>query len=320
MRRSSLLVSVSVIGFGLLASTSCKNGSTSSTSSTSTSSGSGGGGNMPPAKPAIGMQIATQAVTLTAGQETYQCWSFSVPSSAAIALRSIEPHVPTKGVHHYAIYTNSQAITNAGPYECSTMGPTWGLVSGGGVNTPGVTFPDGTAMTLPAGEQIVFQLHLLNPSTESVTVPAAYVNLVGTDETDLQAVGLLIAGTLNIDIPPQSTDLTVTGGCKAPFAMAHIFDTFPHMHQLGKRITASVTPAGASTPTMLSDQTWNFQDQGLYSVTGSAAMNDQVTVSCTYDNPTNNDVQFGLSTNNEMCINVLYYYPASNPSTYCGLE
>jgi hypothetical protein len=174
-------------------------------------------------------------------------------------------------------------------------------------------------MNIPAGQHIIFQLHLLNPSPTPLDVAPAFINLVGTHETNLQPVGLLIGGTLDIAIPAHGTDVTVSGSCTLKEPMAHIFDTFPHMHQLGKRITAQVQPGGTGSPVMLSDQAWNFKDQGLYPVEGSAQIGDKVTVSCTYDNPTDAAVNFGLNTKDEMCVNVLYYYPASAPSTYCGI-
>jgi hypothetical protein len=282
-------------------------------------SGGGGSTSQTLAPPAVGMQLATTGYHLDTGEETYQCWSFLVPSNAPISLIGMENQVPQTAIHHWAVFTDSDPYKEAGPWECATMGISWGLVSGGGVGTPGVQFPQGTAMTLAANQHIVFQLHLLNTTGAPHDVPPAYMNLVGTNATNLQPVGLLIAGTLSITIPPVSSNVQVTGGCTLAQPMPNIFSVFPHMHQLGKRITAEVTPMGSTTPEMLADQTWNFSDQGLYKVTGSAAVGDTVDVSCYYDNPTANPVNFGLSTKDEMCVNVLYYYPAASPSTYCGI-
>jgi hypothetical protein len=266
------------------------------------------------------MQLATTETTIGAGKESYTCWSFKVPDNAPLAVVGLDNQVPKTGVHHWAVFTNSQPMTDPGPWECETMGISWGLVSGGGIGTPGVKFPDGTSMNLPAGQHVIVQLHLLNAATTDIKIPPTYFNLISTKATGLQPVGLLIAGNLDITIPAHQTGVVVTGGCKLTKPLQNIFSVFPHMHQLGKRITAQVTPAGGAAK-MLADQAWGFADQKLYPVQGSAAAGDQVQVSCTFDNPGETDVHFGLSTHDEMCLNVLYYWPAMDPaapSSYCG--
>jgi hypothetical protein len=267
------------------------------------------------------MQLATTQLTLGAGEEHYKCWSFKAPDSGPLAIVNLDNQVPTIGVHHWAVFTNSAPMTQAGPYDCETMGISWGLVSGGGIGTPGVKFPDGTSMNLPAGQHIIVQLHLINANTKDVQIAPSYYNLVTSQATNLQPVGLLIAGTLVITVPAHQTNVDVSGGCKVAKPLEHIFSVFPHMHQLGRRISAEVQAQAGGAPAMLADQAWGFADQKLYPVQGAAAAGDQVQVTCTFDNPGDQDVHFGLSTHDEMCLNVLYYYPAmdpAKPASTCG--
>lgn len=284
--------------------------------------GGSGGGNaeLPPLDPPdVGMQLASTPVTLMPGEESYYCWSFEVPAGQPLNVTGIQPQTPSKGVHHFAAFTNTVSKTEDGPYECSTMGVGWGLISGGGVGTNPVDFPQGTAMPLPEKQHVILQLHMLNATGEPLDVGKTYVNLKGTDAPDFQRVGLLIAGTLDITVPPQSTDVQVSGSCQLAFPLEHVFATFPHMHQLGRRITTELTPASGPVVTV-SDEEWNFQDQGLYPTEGSAQAGDTVKVTCHYDNPTDKQVDFGLHSSDEMCVNVLYYYPATEPPTYCGIQ
>ncbi len=315
MQRGLLCFSFALVASSALASGACQSGGMTSGT---TSSGTGGETNPPPPPPAIGTQLATTPVSVKAGTDSYECWSFVVPSSGPLALTSIEPHMPAS-VHHYALFTNSGAMGDVGPFDCSTLGASWNLVSGGGIQPPPVTFPAGTAMPLAAGEQIVVQLHLLNADPKTLTIPASYINLVATDQTGLQEIGLLEARTTNISLPAHTTNVTVNGGCKAPFDIAHIFGAFPQMHALGKHITTSITAAGSSMPDVLSDEPWNYQDESIEIVSGSAASGDQISVTCTYDNPTNTAVSAGLGIDDELCETVVYYYPATTPSVSCGL-
>ncbi len=286
----------------------------------------------PLAPPAVGIQLASTSVTLAPGTEQYTCWAVQLPQGAPFPIVGIEQQIPLIGVHHYSIFTSSDAYQGPAPFDCSVMGVTWGLVTGGGIGTPGVAFPNGTAMTLngqnppPQGQapwqQVLLQLHLLNASQAPLTVPPAYVNLDSTTSTSgLQQVGLLIGGSVSIDIPPQTTGFQVEGNCTLRRALQNIFAVFPHMHTLGKHISVTTTPAGSSTPQVLVDRDWTFSEQGLDSVTGQAAVGDSITTTCTYDNPGTQSVSFGLSTKDEMCFGVLYYWPAdpSKLTTVCGL-
>ena len=210
-------------------------------------------------------------------------------------------------MHHYAVFTKTGPLpADPNGYDCKVMDATRGLVSGGGVGTPGVTFPEGTAMTLQPGTQVVLQLHLLN-ATSDPEQPTGILNLIGSTAKDLTPVGLLIAGTLDINIPAHQSGFDVHGGCAAPFDMPNVFATFPHMHQLGTNINVSLLAKGSSAPNVLIDKAWDFGNQGVYPSAGSAKAGDQVNITCTYDNPTDTMVTFGESTTNEMCIGVVYY-------------
>jgi hypothetical protein len=275
------------------------------------------------APPAIGFQLASTPVTLPAGGEQYLCWSFVLPTTGPLNIIATQPMMSPHGLHHYAVFTKSDAPpANPVAYECSVMDATWGLVVGGGVGTPGLTFPTGTEMTLPAGSQVVLQLHILNATAEPEQ-PSGVINLIGTNDPGLTQVGLTIGGTLDISIPPHASGVTVQGGCAANYDMPNIFALFPHMHQLGTNIEMTITPQGTTNTDVLIDKTWDFGAQGVYPATGSAKKGDTVNVKCTYDNPTASTVTFGESSTDEMCLGVFFYWPMtaggmSNGSNYCG--
>src|SRR5512145_243328 len=80
---------------------------------------------LPPlAPPEVGVQLASTAVTLEAGSEQTLCWSFLVPSDAPLALVGLADQIPKVGVHHYAVYTNSEPFpANPVAFDCEQMGP-----------------------------------------------------------------------------------------------------------------------------------------------------------------------------------------------------
>jgi hypothetical protein len=272
------------------------------------------GGSLEP--PPIGAQIVSTPVTVAASSEEYLCWSSLLP--AAFSVVGTQTATSAAGIHHYAIFTSSADLpANPTAYDCQTMDAAWGLVSGGGRGTPGFDFPAGVGMPLPAKQHVVFQLHLRNASGSALTVPAAAVNLNGSTAQGLQTAGLVVAGNLDIAIPPLSPNVQVNGGCAAPFPLPHVFAVFPHMHALGVHIAMTITSSAMGVESLI-DEAWDFGSQGVYPATGSAATGDPIGVTCTYTNPTNETVVFGESSTDEMCLGVLYYYPATQASAYCG--
>lgn len=277
-------------------------------------------GPVPLAPPASGVQFASEPTPLEPGEEAYRCFEFELPKNGVFPLVGIETQATALAVHHFGVFTNALAKDGTKPYECEAMGAAWGLVSGGGVGTPAMQFPEGTAMTLDAGAHIVLQLHLINASSQPTTVDTVRVNLVSAQESaSLASVGLLITGTLAIDIPAKSANVLAKGGCEPAEPLEHVFAAFPHMHKLGRRIETHVVPVGGGAARSLSDVTWDFSDQGIYPVDGTAKAGERIETSCTFDNPLDTAVEFGLHTANEMCVNVLYYYPAKERSSFCGI-
>lgn len=87
-----------------------------------------------------------------------------------------------------------------------------------------------------------------------------------------------------------------------------MFAVFPHMHRLG----TAMTVRSAAGP-VLDLPAWDFGDQGMVPVSSGTRIpaNAPIQTSCAYDNTTDATVRFGQSTNDEMCIAVLYYWPAA---------
>ncbi len=285
-------------------------------SCSSSSAPAGDGASIP--APAVGYQLTSTPVTIPAGGEEYLCWSYELPSAFSVV--GTVTGIPSSGVHHYAVFTSSAALpAQPSGYDCHIMDGSWGLVSGGGRSTPGFDFPAGVGMPLPEHQHVIFQLHLLNAGSSALEVPVEALNLVGSTSKSLQVAGVVVAGNLDLTLPPHATT-DVTGGCAAAQALPNVFAVFPHMHTLGTHITMSVTPQGATTPNTILDQSWDFGSQGVYPVTASAAAGDQLTVTCTFQNPSDDTIHFGESTNDEMCLGVYYYYPATVASQYCGFS
>lgn len=279
----------------------------------------GGSGSAGSGQPASGvLNLSSAAVTLAPSEEQYLCWSFAVPAGANLQVVATQVDVPALGVHHYAVFTSPDPLpAQASGYSCTLMKSDWTLVAAGGVATPGMTLPSGTALQVAGGSQAILQLHLLNAGGASLDVAPVTIGLVESAAPGLNPAGVLVTGTTNIDIPAHANDVAIQGGCTLASPLPNIFAVFPHMHTLGNHIAVSLEPSSGAAPTSLIDQAWNFGQQGVYPATASAAAGDRIQVTCTYANPGDTDVTYGESTHNDMCFGLLYYWPAPSASTYC---
>ena len=72
---------------------------------------------------------------------------------------------------------------------------------------------------------------------------------------------------------------------------------------------------------MMYDGEFNFNFQVLYDTPVMLMPGDSLTTTCTYNNTTDANVAFGQSTNQEMCYNFTYAWPAhalDNPGAEIG--
>jgi hypothetical protein len=272
------------------------------------------------------LTLSSTVVTLGAGEERHLCWSIPIPEEG-YTLAGIDFVVPG-GIHHYQVTAQPYEPEQDQPYDCGGMGgpPAGGegaeddgpqgegdapggfasmLALGGPGTEPTMRFPEGTAAVLESGTHLVLQLHVLNPSSEAIELPAAHAKLRRSTlaREDLQQVGILLVNDGEIQIPPASTGVQEGFDCVLPEKLENVFNVWPHMHRLGEHIAVDI--AGARVV----DTAWDVEHQRLYAVDLGADVGQSIAVSCIYDNPGSETVTFGERTSNEMCSAFVYYYP-----------
>jgi hypothetical protein len=189
---------------------------------------------------------------------------------------------------------------------------------GSGVGTGRATLPAGVAIKVAAGQQVILNLHLFNTSdaqlvgTSGIRVktadPAAVPNI---------AEGQLMGPVVQLDIPPSSNDVRVSGECTISGEPIHVVSIAPHMHVLGVHLKTELVRDGVATT--LFDVDYSFDNQVATPMDPiiDVAPGDKIRTTCTYDNPTDHEVVFGESSTDEMCMSGLLYYPAQNKKPFC---
>ncbi len=265
-----------------------------------------GGDDMPPDASDGYAMLVQGDWQLAAGTEDYRCVRLTATSD--IYVKSIRPLAPL-GTHHTVLMLGDPDAPD-GNVECSSslIKP---AIYASGVGTQALEFPDGVALHIRPGQQLLLNLHLFNASDSAMTGTSGIEFMPADPSTVVHEAGVVLAGkTAGLTVPIGAS--TQTGTCTTPggitaFAMA------PHMHLLGTHLTVTLDHAG-STQTLL-DIPYTFDNQMFHPMDPPlvTAQGDQLHVACSYMNTTGNVVTFGESTKNEMCFAMTYVYPA--PST-----
>ncbi|MFI5307991.1 MAG: hypothetical protein ACHQ53_11590 [Polyangiales bacterium] len=278
--------------------------------------GAGNGGNgmagASAAAPQTGQWIELLKGTwqLTPGEETYYCVRKTVTEDLYIhGFRAIAP----TGTHHTVLSigapSGADGIAACGILGAGSNAPN--MIFGSGVGTGEFVFPDGIALKVPAGQQLLSNLHLFNSSTQPLSGESGNDALIVSQDQAKYLADNMLAGPTLFSIPADGQPTTITGHCTMD-ANVKIFAVQPHMHLLATHQKVVAETSGGDV--VLHDGDYTFDNQIYYTVMPAPVdlqAGQAVRIECTYVNNTGAAVGFGESTTNEMCLASVYRYPAS---------
>ncbi|MBK6515449.1 MAG: hypothetical protein IPM79_34160 [Polyangiaceae bacterium] len=191
---------------------------------------------------------------------------------------------------------------------------TGNILYASGVGTNELLFPEGVGFKIPQGETVVLQLHLFNPTGESISGLSG-IEIVEIPEAELvHEADLYLPGPLDLSIAPNQQTVesnTCTVGVEQTY-----FAIFPHMHQLGTHFKATVTVDGVDT--VIHDDAYSFDHQAFLPIDPiTLSPGDSITTECTWNNTTASTVGWGESSTTEMCFSIVYRYPKQNDAGFC---
>jgi hypothetical protein len=258
-----------------------------------------------PAPPEGGQQLASDPYTLAAGEERYICQTFTSPADA-VGITEVQP-ISGQLVHHVALFQTFGGEPD-GQYECDVLVKfTWRPVWAGGTGGNGLVMPDGVGMKIEPDTQYLVQLHLQNTTDGPITERSG-INLRYSRDPALIPAGIYALGQFSLEIPAMAQGFTQTTECDADKEM-HVFAVFPHMHKLGKKLEFMKGPSASEMQPAYTIDPWPFGDQPLDKVDLTVMPGEHLKATCTWDNPYETPIMFGESSDDEMCIFVLFYYP-----------
>ena len=261
------------------------------------------------------------------GRDIYR--SFIVPMALPPGkyLRAVEfrPGNP-KVVHHAVLST--MPLSQARKLQAAQQGDggpgfVTGLVAPGerlpgslGIWAPGkesVPLPDGYAMPWRAGDALLLQLHL-HPSGKPET-ERSFIGLHLTDDPPRGRLHPLVLIDEDVDIPPGAREHVLRDGHTLERDV-DVIGLFPHMHLLGRTMTATATLPDGTVKPVLSIRDWDFAWQSYYEYAQPLRLpaGTRLEASWTFDNSADNPanpsnpprrVGFGEQTTDEMGVLIL---------------
>jgi hypothetical protein len=188
-------------------------------------------------------------------------------------------------------------------------------------NFAGGDVPEGYAVKLPAGSQLVIQQHYVNPMTKPLRVRDAVMLHTVEAAAVTEELSFFALTDVSFEIPPQVSEHTVEIDCE-PVEDVEMLMFGPHMHEWGERMGISLSrDAGATWETVHEVPAWDvtFRDLPpvgrLFDAPLVVGPGDTLRVSCTFSNTLDEPLGFPK----EMCAYYGYFLsPSGAPSWICS--
>ncbi|XP_065899415.1 putative DBH-like monooxygenase protein 2 [Dysidea avara] len=192
------------------------------------------------------------------------------------------------------------------------------------------TYPADIALPIGGADKIhthyLLEMHYDNPDKISGIVDSSGMRLYFSDKPRQEVAGIVTLGKLatgHMIIPPGVQRYTVRGFCANQCTNANfpeegitVFANLLHTHTAGAELILRHIRNGTELKPIDVNRNYDFNYQQINIIPSAKILKgDEMILECVYNTGHRNTTTFGgESTSDEMCISVLYYYPATNLS------
>jgi hypothetical protein len=282
------------------------------------------------------------------GQEIFLCYYVTLPNSEPVDVGGFQSWMSPGSSHHFIAYQLGGSGASSGGFggfgglfggtsqksgtiaSCGFAGGTWVYATSTPGAVIGMNLPDGVGLPFGASQQIILNMHFINPGTD-VLYPKVKLNILLAQNVQYQSSPMVSFNT-QIAVPPATADgtpgtQTVSGKCTVP-AGSQFFTMSTHTH---KHATAAViqyvsadgtsqevvhTGLASSYPAVQAPNTgtdWEHPGVAEWNAPNflTVQQGDSFNYSCTYENTSSTTITVGeTAASNEMCMAVGYFFPA----------
>jgi hypothetical protein len=222
-------------------------------------------------KPDLVVEMVEPFAAPAGASGTYRCFAVPVPLAADRFVRAIDFQPGNRRtVHHALIFADSSGTARkrggadgAPGYPCFGAPGFLPSASFGGW-TPGMTplpYPDGVAMTLRRGWDLVFQIHY--QSTGKPESDRSRVALYFSDTPPSRRLMDVPLGSREIDIAPGDGNYRVRDRFTLPVAVVAV-GVIPHAHYICREVYGTAVRPDGSRVRLITIKDWDFNWQPQY--------------------------------------------------------
>ena len=254
----------------------------------------------------------TPPLIIPPGEEVLICNSLAEPTDRELLVRNVFGQ-QFAGGHHVALYTRPAPSDNHEPHVCTEEDmQNLRLVAGADITYGDIKIiPDGSALRIPEGSQIVIQSHYINITTEPMVVmDVVDAEFYGEGEEVVLADTFVVMDS-DFEIPPGAMDFERTKECTVDEEM-EIHVLLGHTHEFGVLFTAEFLPVDgdpmliyhATDGALLRDNPDLVKPDEGHSLV--ARPGDRIRITCRWDNITDGVLDWPA----EMCLALMIYTPS----------
>ncbi len=168
------------------------------------------------------------------------------------------------------------------------------------------TFPEGTALLLPANSSLDLNVHYVNKS-DKVFQGEAFLNLFTVDKAEVKyAVKPINWSNESITTPPGQRRTHIKSFTFSK--NVKVLALTSHMHKLGEKFVIRIKGGSRDGEVVYTTTDWEHPDIINFPTPISLKAGEGLTSEITYNNTTSKTVSFGLTSEEEMGIIFGYYY------------
>ena len=257
----------------------------------------------PPA-PGEGVQLAMD-YTVPAYTEAWKCLVYRLETDTVSHVNRLE-YQQNYGMHHITISTTGfvGGQIEPGLYDCESllmeaMDDTMMIFGSQGYEEGVIQLPEGVAASVPAGIDVIHELHYVNTTDKPVDLYSRINAYTISAEEMTEGIWGGNVRDEHINIPANSSHTEWTR-CVLNKDVDVIF-LASHMHKLGKEFTIRLFDGTESGDIFYTNDDWHNPKIVQYETPIHVAAGTGFEYSCTWENPTDEPIQYGLTADDEMC-------------------
>lgn len=250
--------------------------------------------------------------------ENYYMFPFHVDVEPGAQALAFYPEIDnTQVIHHWLLYKTITAQNNNNPpYTALGTHPDAALMAGWAPGAGAWFLPSHVGMELQANTQgtsadFILEVHYNNSGPPTQDGSGVKVCKAVTHRPDIASLSWLGTEFFSIPAGAQNWDTMTPCHPRDTTNPIHILTTWPHMHKLGRHMTAIIHRNDGSLEDLVNvDFDFNYQWQ--YSTPKILSPGEWIENHCYHTNDTGSSVGFGEFTSQEMCFDFVAAYPAGS--------